>query len=213
MTARPGWLCLLLIATFCAEQTPAPETLPEVAVVRVDRSSLRINPLPTASDIEFLPAGNRVRLIKKSVVEEESWYLVRTGEGQEGWMTGQSLIIEGLSEGQTLKPIITPSEIGEKLVGQWFETSLTGATGYFKIYFYDDGTYRHGHGMGSTKPGRFQLLSPDNVILLEKGSGAGDFLKLRIIGRDIFLIGEEDGFEIAFRRRFDDPENREFKFE
>lgn len=196
----------------CAPEDQATE-LPDYGVVRVDRSSLRINPLPTASEIEFLPAGSRVSILRMQETDE-TWYLVRTAEGLEGWIAGQVLLVEGRNKAEALKPIITQAEIPEKLLGQWFETSLTGATGYFKIYFYEDGTYRHGHGLAAMKaPGRFQLLPSYNVILLENGSGAGDFLRLRIIGRDMFLIGEENGYEIAYRRRFDDPTVREFKFE
>lgn len=204
------WIGVLLFA--CAREAPEPE-LPDYGIVRVDRSSLRINPLPTASEIEFLPVGSRVSIVRMRE-GDETWYLVRTAGGLEGWIAGQALLVEGRSKAEALKPIITAAEIPEKLLGQWFETSLTGATGYFKIYFYEDGTYRHGHGLAAMKaPGRYQLLPAYNVILLEKGSGAGDFLRLRIIGRDLFLIGEENGYEIAYRRRFDDPDVREFKFE
>ncbi len=191
--------------------------MPESAFVRLDKVSLRTDPVAAASEIEFLPAGARVKVLRRSTAKvnvgelEDYWYNVRMESGIEGWVFGSNLIIESDSSNpaESVRPIIALSEIGEKLAGKWFETDLTGASGYFKIYFWRDGTYSHGYGLGGMKKGRYQLLPTDNVILLEEGSGAGDVLKVQVIGRDVNLVGQENGYEVWFRRRFDDPDIHE----
>lgn len=190
------------------------EAMPGVAFVRLNRTSLRTDPVPTASEIEFMPAGSQVRLLRRSTEKhklgslENYWYNVRMESGLEGWVFGSNLILETDSSNpaKSVRPVIALSEIGDKLAGKWFETDLTGASGYLKIYFWRDGTYRHGYGLGGMKKGQYELKPTDNVILLEKGSGAGPYLKVQVIGRDVNLVGEKDGYEIWFRRRFDDPD-------
>ena len=196
------------------EGVEAEAPMPEVAFVRVDKVSLRTDPVPTASEIEFMPAGARVKLLRRSTEKfrvgplSDYWYNIRMESGLEGWVFGSNLILETDSSNpaESVKPVISMSEIGDKLAGKWFETDLTGASGFLKIYFWRDGTYRHGYGMGGMKKGQFELKPADNVIILEKGSGAGDVLKIQVIGRDVNLVGERDGYEVWFRRRFDDPD-------
>lgn len=216
-------VCAPLLFVACGAETGEPgaagdeaaeDKMPDVAFVRLDKTSLRTDPVATASEIEFMPAGSRVRLLRRSDEKysvgslESYWYNVRMENGLEGWVFGSNLILETDSSNpaESVRPVISESEIGEKLAGKWFETDLTGASGYLKIYFWRDGVYRHGYGLGGMKKGRYQLKPTDNVILLEEGSGAGPYLKVQVIGRDVNLVGEQDGYEVWFRRRFDDPD-------
>ena len=206
----------LLFAFSCGDSKPtAPpqEQLPDSAVIEGENISLRTDPLPTAAEIESMGHGQKVKIIRRSNTKvkisgfDEYWYFVRLETGIEGWVYGAKLSIGKKKDQQEQEKLI--KGLRQLVVGKWWEIKSGGSTGYRKIYFWSDGKYKHGYGSGYMDEGKYEVLTHEKVIFLDKGSGMGNKLYIRQIGRDIRLVAEYKGDTFVFRKGDGDPDSKE----
>jgi len=202
-------LAVLLIS--CSEKPPSANAGLEKAIVVVNRAILRSDPHPVAPELDAIDKGFPLAILKKTEKKHrvagklDYWYYVRTESGIEGWTYGASLSI-GKEIDRSEQEI---HNLQEKLIGKWWDIRNDGSTGYFKIYFWPDGKYKHGFGNQKMEEGTYIIRSSDNIIELKEGSRVGKWLKIQSYAGDISLSADFEGKVTVFRRGDPDPDATE----
>lgn len=206
----PFFLSLVFAFLSCSDKARQAAGAPEFGEIAVEGATLRTDPLVTASEIETIPKGTKVQILKKQADEvaigsaRDRWYFVKLESGMEGWIFGASL---SMKERPKEDPsALSEKDVIEKVTGKWWQVNPDGSTGYLKVYFWPDGKYKHGWGAMALEEGKYTVLTSEQAIQLDKGSGAGDKLKLVTIGRELRLQGEKEGRKFTFRQGHTDPE-------
>ena len=213
------FLCLCFFS-FCGKEKSGVEKtkeFPEYATIQGDKVSLRTDPLTTAAEIEFLSAGTRVKIKKRGARKvrisgyNHYWYMVRLKSGLEGWVYGARLSLGGSSVGPRgpEEKAISRDAFRKMVIGKWWEINDDGSTGYRKLYFWPDGSYKYGYGTGYMRKGKYDLLPASLVILLDKKSGVGERVAMKRIGRENRLFAEVRGRKYYFRLGETDPGGKE----
>jgi len=216
MIRRTRWLIVLSIAIIagCSHSGDYVRGF-KTATIRAKKMSMRIDPLPLASEVEILNAGDKVELLKRSAKKfrsgpaEDYWYLARSPSGLEGWLYGAGLSVALAGSSDATEQKYTEKQILENLVGKWWELLPDGSTGLRKIYFWPGGKYKYGIGAEDMKEGHYQIRLADKVIALKDGSPAGDTLEFRFTGQEMRLSGDAEGKNYLFRRGELNPEAKE----
>ncbi len=214
MSKRLAWVFLIAFLFSACRDGRGPAAF-KTATVRAKKMSMRIDPLPLASEVEILSAGDKVELLRKSEKKfragstEDYWYFARSPSGLEGWMYGGGLSVALAGSSEDNEKKYTEKEITDNLVGKWWELLPDGSTGLRKIYFWPGGKYKYGMGAEDLKEGQYSIRAADRVIKLKDGSPAGDTLEVRFLGQEMRLSGEYEGKNILFRRGDINPEARE----
>lgn len=206
------------------ENSPADQNneIPRYGVVMAESLAVRIDPLPSSAEIENLTQGATVKILRRSSekvrigAHEDFWYFVRLDNGIKGWVYGARLNVAGITRAGDFggdngnePDDKTISESGRVLVGKWWEIKGDGSTGYRKFYFWSEGDYEYGYGSKITQDGKYEFLVHKQTVLLNKGSGVGDTLFIRRIGRDLRLYVEHKGRSYSFRKADDNPDSDE----
>ncbi|MBI3396653.1 MAG: SH3 domain-containing protein [Spirochaetia bacterium] len=212
-------VCVLaMVSASCGKKAADTAKIPEFAEITVDTATLRIDPLVSSAELETLPKGTKLRIVKKRADEatiggnRDHWYFVRLESGMEGWIFGSSIALKGDgAEGDVVavKDTMTEKDIVDKVTGKWWQMNVDGSTGFLKVYFWADGKYKHGWGSAPMQEGKYTANTSEAAVILDKGSAAGDKLKLQMVGRELRLFGEKDGKRIVFRQGGNDPEASE----
>ena len=202
---------VFLFISFCGQKKE--ETLPETATARVDKISLRTEPITTASVIEFLDVGSKLHVLKKGERQvqvgqmRDYWYFVETENGIQGWVFGANLSLgSGPLEEEALPD---PKVVQERITGKWWELRPDGTTGFRKIYFWADGKFKYFYGVQTLKEGRYEIIVRGKTIRLDALTGIGDHVTFDQVGDDYRLFAEKDGQKFVFRRGGNDPESSE----
>lgn len=171
-----------------------------------DRVILRTDPIVIAPRLLLLDSGLELRVLKRGVKKvrigsfRDFWYLVRTSDGVEGWVFGVNLDLGEMVETRSFQKLET-----SEVTGKWWQVGVTGRTGYRKIYFWPDGTYRYGYGNQLTLKGRYVLVEGQQ-IRLEPKSPIGDLLTAYFVGPEMRLRGVVGGREYSFRHGNKNPD-------
>lgn len=205
--------CFFLISALfsCSEGINESILLSRTAYVNVDTGILRTDPMPMAPELDLVPYGTRVQIVKKSNETmrigsiKQHWYLVRLDNKIEGWIYGNSITFNASSidskKGPASKDFITISE--EDLKGKWWEINDGGKIGLGKIYFFPEGIYRYGYGQSEMFEGSYEIS--DGYVLLDRGSSGGDRLEVTRVGQEIRLKGTKKSIVYTFVRSDEDP--------
>ncbi|MBX7058103.1 MAG: SH3 domain-containing protein [Leptospirales bacterium] len=200
---------LLIALAGCGNQPPDEASNLHADVVN-DKASLRIDPVTSSSEIEFLKRGIRVQVLnrtrQKQAIGEANdyWYRIRLEDGVEGWIYGANLSI-GDSAGRGADSGIDELLI-RGLVGKWWEVRRDGSTGLRRLYLWNTGEYAYAYGQGEQmQRGKYKIDSPE-LLLLDPPSGVGAEISIRKLGSELRLTGRADDREISFRRAFIDPD-------
>ncbi len=207
-------LCLCgtaLVLPACGDDAPTEESN-EFASVINDKASLRIDPLTSSSEIDFLDKGVSVQLIGRTEKRyaigraREYWYRIRMEDGVEGWIYGANLSI-GDSAAQAGQGF-DKEMLQRSLVGKWWEVRNDGTTGLRRLYFWSDGKYKYSYGKVEIKDipeGTYEIVS-ETEIRFTPASGVGETVEIKKLGVELRLIGKDEERKISFRRAFLDPD-------
>lgn len=209
-------LLLVVLSLGCGGKStePNPDALPETAVATDDNVAVRTDPLSMASEVESLSAGARVKLLQRGPEKvrvgkyNEYWYLVQLESGLKGWVYGAKLSI-GASAQVAASGEEMIEEFRKQLVGKWWEVRSDGSTGFRKFAFWKDNKYKYGYGAEYFSEGQYDIIVGRKLVHLEKGSGVGEELVFKAIGRDLRLQAEYKGSVYTFRRGESDPDGPE----
>ncbi len=206
-------VCLLGLTFVCNKTEEKIADLPEYAVVKTDQISVRTDPLTTASEIDFLDLGSKVRVLRRGEKPvaignaKDYWYLIQLDNGIEGWVYGANLSLT--VSAPALEEIPDVKVVAERLVGKWWELRMDGSTGYRKIYFWPDGKYKYGFAANPMTEGKIEIDPKTRTVRLDPPCALGDRVSFKEVGEDYRLLVEKDGQRYVFRRGSTDPEATE----
>ncbi len=203
-------IAALVMLSVCGDAPPDVDS-DQFADVVNDKASLRLDPVTSSAEIEFLKRGLRVQVVGRTAEKQaigrakDYWYRVRLENGIEGWLYGANLSI-GDAAGRVASGGIDELLV-RGLVGKWWEVRRDGSTGLRRLYLWNTGEYAYAYGQGEQmKKGKYTIESPE-LLRLDPPSGVGAEIGIRRLGSELRLTGiTDENREISFRRAFIDPD-------
>ncbi len=202
---------ILGLAVACGDAKPT-ESSYRVADVLNDGVSMRIDPLSSASEVDFLDRGVSVKVVGRTDEKvsigrfKEYWYRVRLESGLEGWVYGSNLSIGDSAAAGPVRRGMTEQQFREAVVGQWWEIRTDGTSGYRRVYLWPDGTYKYAFGDNPWQEGKYAMAPEDQRLTFDPPNAMSDWASMKKIGTEFRLFSESEGKKISFRRLHLDPD-------
>jgi hypothetical protein len=190
----------------------------QIALVTVQDSALRLDPLQTSARITVLGTGENAEVIDRSrekgsiAGKHDYWYKVRLRSGIFGWIWGQNVKIfaegENASVERFARELRKEEEIKvrKELKGKWWSVSGEDNFTNHILIMREDGTYS-ALVKDSDKPvdGNYTLDTEKSLVSFDKGTAFGDSISYIIRGDFYVLEAISDTKHIKFKRISSDP--------
>lgn len=201
----------IVCAAACGDARPT-ESSSRVADILNDGVSMRIDPLTSASEVEFLNQGTQVKVVGRTDEKvsigrfKEYWYRVRLESGLEGWVYGSNLSIGSSAAAGPVRRGMTEQQFREALVGQWWEVRTDGTSGYRRLYLWPDGSYKYAFGDNDWQEGKYVLEPEEQRMTFDPPNAMSDWASMKKVGTEFRLFSESEGRKVSFRRLHLDPD-------
>jgi hypothetical protein len=191
---------------FCNEAPGSKNRPRESAYVKSGYGILRTDPLPSAPELDALPAGSKLRILDRTEKKirigsrEDYWYRLQTADDLIGWMYGASITFSesDLKGDGAEAPAMDVSTLEKAAIGKWWELLEDGSYGRRKVYLWPDGISKYRLIGESAEDGTYSIRQ--SAIEISDGNGKAVIaLQPVMIGRDeMRLKGSLNGKELIF---------------
>jgi uncharacterized protein YgiM (DUF1202 family) len=212
---------MILSAAGCSRKSPNEPLSPgkkQIALVIVQDSALRLDPIVSSARIDVLGTGEKGEVIdfskEKGAVggKQDFWYKIRLHSGVTGWIWGQNIKVFAEGEDKSVesfaKDLRSAEEenVRKQVRGRWW--SVIGEDTYtnFILSLKENGEYA-ALLKGTSKPveGNYMIDTEKTLITFDKGTPFGNNVNYIIRGDFYILEAVGDKSKVRFKRISTDP--------